>query len=189
VKFRALELSGAFMIELEPHLDERGFFARTWCADEFEEAGIKVRLLQTNLSQTAKRGTIRGMHYQRPPSREGKVVRCIQGGVFDVVVDVRPDSPSFLHHLGFELTPANRFALYIPPGFAHGFQTLTDDSQVWYQMTDRYQPGVAGGFRWDDPAVSIEWPMPPTTMSERDATYPDLDVDDLECFRGERFDV
>lgn len=186
MKFVALELPDAFVIELEPHLDDRGFFARTWCSREFAEAGLPAVIVQTNLSQTQARGAIRGLHYQRPPSREGKVVRCLEGGIFDVIVDVRPDSPAFLRHAGVELTPSNRRALYIPPGFAHGFQTLAPDTEVWYQMTDYYQPGLGGGLRWDDPALGIEWPLEPTTMNERDATYPDLNRDDLECFRGFR---
>jgi len=130
-------------------------------------------------------GTIRGLHYQRPPSREGKVVRCVRGGIFDVLVDLRPDSPTFLRHVGVELTSVNRLALYIPPGFAHGFQTLEAGSQVWYQMTDRYQPELAGGLRWDDPTLAIEWPLRPSAMNERDAAYPDLDRAALECFRGD----
>jgi dTDP-4-dehydrorhamnose 3,5-epimerase len=182
MKFVALELPDAFVIELEPHVDDRGFFARTWCAREFAEAGLPAAIVQTNLSQTQARGAIRGLHYQRPPSREGKVVRCLKGGIFDVIVDVRPDSPAFLRHAGVELTPTNRRALYIP----HGFQTLETDTEVWYQMTDYYQPGLGGGLRWDDPALGIEWPLEPTTMNERDAIYPDLDRGELECFRGFR---
>lgn len=186
MKLAALELPGAFLIELELHRDERGFFARTWCSDEFAAAGLPAQIVQTNLSQTLLRGALRGMHYQRPPSREGKVVRCLKGGIFDVIVDIRPDSPTFLRHLGVELTPLNRKALYIPPGFAHGFQTLEPETEVWYQMTDRYQPGLSGGLRWDDPALGIHWPLKPTTMNERDAAYPNLDRTELECFRGVR---
>jgi len=186
MKFEALELSDAFLIELEPHVDNRGLFARTWCAEEFAGAGLPAEIVQTNLSLTLLRGAIRGLHYQRPPSREGKVVRCLKGGIFDVIVDIRPDSQTFLRHLGAELTPFNRSALYIPPGFAHGFQTLEPETEVWYQMTDRYQPGLSGGLRWDDPALGIEWPLKPTSMNERDATYPDLDRDEIECFRGVR---
>jgi dTDP-4-dehydrorhamnose 3,5-epimerase len=184
MKIVALDLPGAAVVELEPNIDERGLFARTWCSREFAEAGLPSTIVQSNLSQTRLRGTIRGLHYQRPPSREGKVVRCIRGGAFDVIVDIRPDSPGFLKHLGVELSAANRLALYIPPGFAHGFQTLEPDTEVWYQMTDFYQPGVTGGLRWNDPAFAIRWPLEPTTMNERDATYPDLDRGELECFRG-----
>ena len=186
MRFEALELPDAFLIELEPHIDDRGLFARTWCAEEFAGAGLPAEIVQTNLSQTRLRGAIRGLHYQRPPSREGKVVRCLKGGIFDVIVDIRPDSRTFLQHVGVELTPSNRSALYIPPGFAHGFQTLEPETEVWYQMTDRYQPGLSGGLRWDDPALCIEWPLKPTSMNERDATYPDLDRGELECFRGVR---
>lgn len=184
MKFVALGLPEAFLVELEPHFDDRGFFARTWCSKEFEKAGLPGRIVQTNLSQTSLRGTIRGLHYQRPPSREGKVVRCVRGGLFDVIVDVRPHSPTFLQHVGVELTPSNRSALYIPPGFAHGFQTLETETEVWYQMTDFYQPGLGGGLRWDDPTLRIEWPLRPTAMNERDASYPDLDRGYFECFRG-----
>jgi dTDP-4-dehydrorhamnose 3,5-epimerase len=186
MKFRVLDLPGAFLIEPQPHVDERGFFARTWCSKEFANAGLPAQIVQTNLSSTARRGTIRALHYQRPPSREAKVVRCLTGGIFDVIVDIRPDSPMFLQHLGVELTAANRLALYIPPGFAHGFQALEADTEVWYQMTDRYQPELSGGLRWNDPALAIEWPLSPSAMNDRDATYPDLDRGELECFRGER---
>ena len=186
MKLDALDLPGAFLIELEQHVDDRGFFARTWCSREFASAGLPAEIVQTNLSQTAERGAIRGLHYQRPPSREGKVVRCLQGGIFDVIVDIRPDSPAFLRHVGVELTPSNRLALYIPPGFAHGFQTLEPETEVWYQMTDYYQPGLGGGMRWDDPALGIDWPLAPTMMNERDATYPDLNRNDFELFRGVR---
>jgi len=185
MNFEALDLPGAFLIQPQPHVDERGFFVRTWCSEEFAEAGLPTKIVQTNLSQTVLSGTIRGLHYQRPPSREGKVVRCVRGGIFDVLVDLRPDSPTFLRHVGVELTSVNRLALYIPPGFAHGFQTLEAGSQVWYQMTDRYQPELAGGLRWDDPTLAIEWPLRPSAMNERDAAYPDLDRAALECFRGD----
>jgi dTDP-4-dehydrorhamnose 3,5-epimerase len=184
MRFEALDLSGATLIALEPHFDERGFFARAWCSKEFAGAGLPAEIVQTNLSQTLLRGVVRGLHYQRPPSREGKVVRCLRGGIFDVIVDVRPDSATFLRYVGVELTPVNRLALYIPPGFAHGFQTLEPETEVWYQMTDYYQPGLGGGLRWNDPALGIEWPLEPTAMNERDATYPDLDRSELECFRG-----
>jgi dTDP-4-dehydrorhamnose 3,5-epimerase len=186
MKFDALGLAGAFLVELEPHVDDRGFFARTWCSDEFAAAGLPAEIVQANLSENLLRGVLRGLHYQRPPSREGKVVRCLKGGIYDVIVDIRPDSPTFLQHLGVELTPSNRLALYIPPGFAHGFQTLEPETEVWYQMTDRYQPGLSAGLRWDDPALGIEWPLEPTAMNERDAAYPDLNRGGLECFRGVR---
>ena len=185
MNFRALDLPGAFLIEPQPHVDERGFFVRTWCSGEFAEAGLPAEIVQANLSQTVLRGTIRGFHFQRPPSREGKVVRCLRGAIFDVLVDLRPDSPTFLEHVGVELTPVNRLALYIPTGFAHGFQTLEADSEVWYQMTDRYQPELAGGLRWDDPSLAVGWPLRPSVMNERDAAYPDLDRAALECFRGD----
>lgn len=186
MKLVALELPDACVVELEPHVDDRGFFARTWCSREFAEAGLPTAIVQTNLSQTQPRGAIRGLHYQRPPSQEGKIVRCLKGGIFDVIVDVRPDSPAFLRNVGVELTSVNRRALYIPPGFAHGFQTLEHETEVWYQMTDYYQPGLGGGLRWNDPALGIEWALTPTTMNERDASYPDLDRSELECFRGLR---
>lgn len=186
MKLVALDLPGAYLVELERHADERGFFARTWCSREFAEAGLPAEIVQTNVSHTRERGAIRGLHYQRPPSREGKIVRCIKGGIWDVIVDIRPDSPAFLRHFGARLTPTNQNALYIPPGFAHGFQTLEPDTEVWYQMTDFYQPGLGGGMRWNDPVLHIEWPLAPSTMNERDATYPDLDSADFEAFRGFR---
>lgn len=179
-----LKTKGAYRIELELNRDERGFFARAWCTKEFEAAGVRAAFVQANLSSTKKCGTVRGMHYQRPPSREAKLVRCIRGAIMDVIVDLRPDSKTFLDTEAVELSAENRVALYVPSGFAHGFQTLADDVEVFYEMTDFYQPELASGFRWNDQRLDIEWPLEVTSIHQRDARYPDLEVTDLECFRG-----
>jgi dTDP-4-dehydrorhamnose 3,5-epimerase len=182
--FTAGRLPGVFIVDIERLVDERGFFARTWCAREFREHGLPDSLRQASISYNRVAGTLRGMHFQRPPSREGKLVRCIRGAVYDVVVDLRPQSPAFLHHEAVELTAANRRGIYIPPGFAHGFQTLTDDAEVQYQMTDDYAPDLAGGCRWNDPALGIDWPLPPTVISDRDRGYADLDPAGCDVFRA-----
>jgi len=184
MKLTSAGLPGAFLIEPELHRDERGYFAGAWSAGEFAAAGLEFTPVQASISFTGRRGSIRGMHFQRPPSREGKLVRCTRGAVLDVMVDIRPDSPTFLSHRAIELTAERHNAVFIPSGLAHGFQTLTDDAELFYEMTDRYQPELAGGFRHDDPAVGIEWPLPVTTINERDATYPDLSPGDFEEFRG-----
>lgn len=184
MKFIELGLAGACMIEPELIRDERGFFARAWCREEFERAGLPLELVQASLSFTSRRGSVRGMHYQHPPSREAKLVRCIRGSIHDCIVDIRPDSDTFLEHEAVELSADNRRALFIPVGFAHGFQTLEDNIEILYEMTDFYQPECAGGFRWDDKLVGIEWPLPVTTIHERDAGYPDIRRGDFETFRG-----
>ncbi len=170
--FRATKLEGVFIIELERLTDERGFFARTWCAEEFEAHGLNSRLVQCNISYNKKAGTLRGMHYQVAPFAEAKLVRCTMGAIFDVALDLRPDSPTFKQWVGVELTADNRRALYIPEGLAHGFQTLADHSEVFYQMSEFYHPEWARGVRWDDPACGIEWPLPAQIISERDRSYP-----------------
>ncbi len=171
MRFRPTELPGAFIVEIEPHSDERGLFARTYCEREFAAAGLPGRFVQCNTSFNEKRGTLRGLHYQRPPHEEGKLVRCTQGAVFDVIVDLRRDQPTFCRWQGFELTAANRTALYIPPGCAHGFQSLVDGAEVFYQMTEFYMPGQDAGVGWDDPAFGIRWPLPDPTLSGRDRSY------------------
>lgn len=168
-------LGDSVLLEAEPLADERGFFVRTWCTRAFAEAGLRLNFVQGNLSVSHRRGTLRGLHYQRPPSREGKLVRCSRGEIYDVIVDLRRDSPTFLRHYAVVLSAANLKSLYVPPGFAHGFQTLTDDAEVSYAMTDFYAPELAGGIRWDDPSLGISWPLgPPTVISERDRSYADL---------------
>lgn len=169
---RPLALHGLHIVEPEPHTDARGFFARSFCHDEFTAHGLAGGFVQCNISWNERRGTLRGLHYQRAPSQEGKLVRCTAGAIWDVALDLRPDSPTYRHWHGVELSAENRRALYIPPGFAHGFQTLTDAAEVFYQMTDRYAPDLAAGVRWNDPAFGIAWPLADPILSDRDAGYP-----------------
>lgn len=174
--FEETPLAGAFVVRLEPHRDHRGYFARAWCGREFAARGLPADLVQANLSHNEKRGTLRGMHLQLPPSREGKLVRCIRGRIYDVIVDVRQGSSTFLQHFGIELAAGEHEALYVPPGMLHGFQTLEDDTDVFYQMTDYHAPELAFGARWNDPAFGIHWPIAEgLIMTERDASYPDFD--------------
>lgn len=170
--FAATTLQGAYLIELEPVEDERGFFARTWCQREFAEHGLDDRLVQCNLSFNKRRGTVRGMHYQLPPSAETKLVRCVRGALYDVIIDLRPASPTYLQWTGVLLSAANRQALYIPQGFAHGFQTLEDETEIFYQMSEFYAPTSARGLRWDDPCCQIQWPLPITVIAAKDESYP-----------------
>ncbi len=165
MKLVATELPGAFVVELEPHADERGFFARQWCAREFAAHGLDARLAQASLSHNNARGTLRGMHYQAAPYREAKLVRCVRGAVHDVIVDLRPGSPSRGRWIGVPLDAERRTALYVPPGFAHGFLTLRDDTEVIYQMGEVYVPAAARGFRWNDPSFAIRWPFDPVVIS------------------------
>ena len=173
VIFRKLQLQGAVLIELEPKTDERGFFARTFCADEFAQAGLNTNVVQCNVSFNKRKGTLRGMHYQKAPHEEAKLVRCTSGAIFDVIIDLRPESPTFKRHFSVILSAENRSALYVPEGFAHGFQTLRDNTEIFYQMSQRYQAEAAAGVRWDDPAFGIEWPPDERIITERDRTYPD----------------
>ncbi len=177
-----LKLPGVFLVEIERREDHRGFFARTYCEHEFERAGLPTRFVQCNVSSNAKKGTLRGMHYQADPSPEGKLVRCTAGAIRDVLVDLRPKSATYLQWVARELTAENRAALYVPPGLAHGFVTLTDDAEVFYMMTEFYDGPLARGVRWDDPAFAIDWRLEELgledgpVLSERDATYPDYEV-------------
>lgn len=173
MRFTPTPLDGAFLIELEPHCDARGFFARTWCQREFEEHGLEARLVQCSMSHNLNRGTLRGMHYQVKPHEEAKLVRCTAGAIHDVIVDVRAESRTYLQHIAVELSAANRRALYIPRGFAHGFQTLSDDCEVFYQMSEYFAPEAARGFRWNDPLFGIEWPIIDPIIIDRDNSYPD----------------
>lgn len=175
--FVATPLAGAYVVEPERNLDERGFFARTWCRREFAQRGIEIEILQASISHNRRAGTLRGMHFVWPPSREAKLVRCERGAIIDVIIDLRPDSKTFTKHFAAELTETNRSALYIPPGFAHGFQTLADDTEVLYMMTDFYRPELTDGVRFNDPAFCIHWPRPVSVIVERDRTYPDFDRD------------
>jgi dTDP-4-dehydrorhamnose 3,5-epimerase len=174
VKLVPTPLAGAFVVELSPLRDERGHFARTFDAAAFAEAGLDARIAQCNTSFNASAGTLRGLHYQAEPHGEGKLVRCTRGAVWDVAVDLRRGSETFCQWFGVELRADGVASYFIPAGFAHGFVTLAADSEVHYQMTYHYVPEAARGVRWDDPAFGIEWPAPPSTLSERDATYPDF---------------
>lgn len=171
--FTETRVRGAYAIDLERRIDERGFFARTWCQDEFRAHGLIARLAQINVSHNACRGTLRGMHYQQPPHEEVKVVSCTQGAIYDVVVDLRRDSPTYLAWDAVELTAENGRMLYVPAGCAHGFQTLTDDAQLLYLMSEFHSPAQARGVRHDDPALSIAWPLPVTCISDADRRWPD----------------
>ncbi len=174
MKFHPTTLAGLFLVELEPRGDERGFLARTYCDREFAAVGLNTRWPQCNLTLTRQRGAVRGMHFQAEPQPEIKLIRCAAGAIFDCLVDVRPDSPTFGRWEGFELTARNDRQLYVPGGFAHGFQCLTEDCEVFYQMSAEYVPALARGLRHDDPEVGVRWPLPVEQVSERDATLPGL---------------
>ncbi len=166
--FTELSLKGAFLIQPERAADERGFFARSWCTREFAARGLNGALVQCNLSFNDKAGTVRGLHYQKAPHGEAKMVTCFQGAIYDVIVDLRPESPTCGHWLGVELSGENLLSLYIPEGFAHGFQTLTDRTLVFYQMSEFFHPQSAAGIRWDDAALQITWPLTVSVISPKD---------------------
>jgi dTDP-4-dehydrorhamnose 3,5-epimerase len=172
--FTETKLQGAFIIDVDRIEDERGFFARTWCQREFEAHGLCTQLAQCNISFNKSKGILRGMHYQAAPYAEAKLVRCTRGAIYDVIVDLRPDSPTFKRWVAVELTADNRRMLFIPEGFAHGFQTLANGTEVFYQMSQFYAPEYARGVRWDDPAFKISWPAAKRTISERDRSLPDF---------------
>lgn len=174
--FTETALAGAFLIEPERLEDDRGFFARSFCTEEFAAHGLDPRCAQCNISYNARRGTLRGMHYQRAPHEEAKVVRCTAGAIHDVIVDLRRESPTFGKHIAMTLTQEARNMLFVPAGFAHGFQTLTDGAEVFYQMSTHYVPGAGAGLRYDDPALAIRWPEPVTAISDRDLEYPRFDA-------------
>jgi dTDP-4-dehydrorhamnose 3,5-epimerase len=161
------------VVEIEPIADERGFFARTWCRDEFQALGLSIVVEQNSISFNRKKGTLRGMHYQASPNEEVKLVRCTRGAIYDVILDLRPDSCTFCRWFAVELTADNAKAVYVPAGFAHGFQTLCDQSEVSYQISATYRPEMARGVRWDDPAFQIDWPIPSPILSARDHSFPD----------------
>jgi dTDP-4-dehydrorhamnose 3,5-epimerase len=178
--FNETRLKGAYEIELELHADQRGSFARSFCSHEFEAQGLHFDVVQCNVSYNRSRGTLRGMHYQEAPHQEGKLIQCIRGAFHDVIVDLRPGSPTFRQWIGVDLVarpgrPSK--ILYAPAGFAHGFLTLEDDTEVFYQMSEYYAPDAARGFRWNDPAFAIEWPAEIRVMSERDRQYPDFVIE------------
>jgi dTDP-4-dehydrorhamnose 3,5-epimerase len=172
--FLETSIPGVVEIQLSLNRDDRGWFARSWCQQEFEAQGLNPRVVQCNVSFNEHKGTLRGMHYQAPPFAEAKVVRCTQGAIYDVVVDLRPESRTFRKWLGVELTAENRKSLYVPEGCAHGFLTLAAESEVFYLMSEFYHPESARGIRWDDPAFAIGWPASVAVISERDRTYPDF---------------
>lgn len=174
MRFTPLTLPGAYLLDIEPLHDERGFFARTFCREEFLAHGLSPELVQCSVSYNLRRGTLRGMHYQAEPDAEAKLVRCTRGAIYDVLLDLRPASPTYLQWTAVELTAANRRMVYIPDGLAHGFQTLEDDTEVFYQMSHPYVPGAARGVRWDDPAFAIHWPPAERIISPKDLTYPDF---------------
>lgn len=174
MKFTPTPLPGAFTIDLERREDERGWFARTFCVEEFAAHGLPTELVQASMSLTRRAGTLRGMHYQRAPDAEDKLVRCVHGAIWDCIVDLRPESPTYCEWFGAELSAGNGRMLLVPKGFAHGFVTLADDAAVSYQMSAFYAPASQSGARWNDPAFGIEWPVPVIDMSDRDRQWPDF---------------
>lgn len=186
--FHRTPVADARVIELEKRGDDRGFFARFFCEREFGDEGLETRFVQANNSLSAKKGTLRGMHYQLAPSAEVKVVRCLKGALWDAILDLRPDSPTFLKWFGAELTAENRLMMYVPRGFAHAILTLTDDTEALYLVSDFYAPQEERGIRWNDPRFGIEWPIQPAEISEKDASWPDFDPDfhGVERLRGAR---
>ena len=170
--FIETRLKGAFIVDILRLEDERGFFGRSWCLDEFKEHGLNNKLTQCNISFNKKQGTLRGIHYQVAPYEEAKLVRCTMGEIYDVIIDLRPASPTFTNWIAIELTAENRRALYIPEGFAHGFQTLTDNTEVFYQMSEIHHPESARGIRWNDPVFNVSWPITTMVISEKDNNYP-----------------
>jgi dTDP-4-dehydrorhamnose 3,5-epimerase len=176
-------LPGAFLVDLEKRGDERGFFARTFCRREFEAHGLDPAVVQCNLSFNRRRGVVRGLHFQWPPASEPKLVRCTRGAILDVIVDLRPESPTYLRHLSVELTADNRRALYVPQRFAHGYQTLEDDTETMYQVGEFFAPELDGGLRHDDPRLAIAWPLPITDMSAKDRDWRPLEAVEAEIRR------
>ena len=177
-------IPGAYVIEIEKHRDERGFFARSWCAREFADKGLDHQLVQCNVSFNTLKGTLRGLHYQIPPYAEVKLVRCTKGSLFDVIVDLRKESSTFLQWFGVELTASNHKMLYIPKGFAHGFQTLENDTEIFYQMSEFYVPQAACGVRWNDPLFTITWPAADRIISSKDQLYKDSRPELFEPLRN-----
>jgi dTDP-4-dehydrorhamnose 3,5-epimerase len=184
VRFTATALAGAYVLEQERHSDERGWFARTWCQEELAAHGLDPALVQCSASFNHRRGTVRGLHYQAPPFAEAKLVRCPRGALFDVAVDLRPDSQTFARWIGVELTAGNGRMLYIPKGFAHGFMTLTDATEVAYHISAPYSPQHARGVRWSDPLVRVNWPAAVEVISVRDRDYPDVSRERLQELVG-----
>ncbi|MBV9339491.1 MAG: dTDP-4-dehydrorhamnose 3,5-epimerase [Acidobacteria bacterium] len=172
--FRATKLQGVFEVQIEPTRDERGFFARSWCQKEFESHGLSSKLVQCSISFNSRKGTLRGIHYQAAPHPEAKLVRCTRGAIYDVAVDLRPDSPTFREWISVQLTAANRSMLFVPEGCGHGFLTLEDECEVLYHISEFYHPELARGLRWNDPAVGVAWPAPVKVISQKDRSYPNI---------------
>ena len=174
MKFTETKLNGACIVEPLKFEDERGFFATSWSQSEFRERGLNPACVQCNISYNHHKGALRGLHYQAPPHAQAKFIRCTRGAIYDVTIDLSPGSPTFKQWLGVELTQDNYKMLFVPEGFAHGYQALADHTEIFYQMSSGYQPGSEGGVRWNDPAFSIQWPLPVTSISPKDAHFPDF---------------
>jgi dTDP-4-dehydrorhamnose 3,5-epimerase len=172
MKFEEILLKGAWVIDLDAVVDGRGYFARAYCEHEFKAHGIDPKVVQCNLAFNHKAGTLRGMHFQTAPAEESKLVRCVRGGVYDVIIDLRPESPTYLMHYGVELSAENKRMLYAPKGFAHGYQTLVDETEVFYMVSESYTPEYERGYRYNDPRFDIQWPLPIRALSEKDAGWP-----------------
>ncbi len=174
--FSETKLKGAFIVDIEPIEDARGFFARSWCQEEFKRHALNPRLEQCNISFNKKNGTLRGMHFQLSPHQEAKLVRCTKGNIYDVIIDMRLESETFREWIGIELSADNRRMLYVPEGFAHGYQTMEDDSEIFYQVSESYHPESERGVRWDDPLIGIAWPMAQPLISDKDRSWPRLEL-------------
>lgn len=182
MKFEETSLKDAWIIDLEPFVDARGYFTRAFCANEFQAHGIEPKFVQCNLSHNHQAGTLRGMHIQNAPVEESKLIRCARGALYDVIIDLRPTSPTYLMHFGVELTADNKRMLYVPKGFAHGFQTLQDDTEAMYMIDEYYTPEHQRGFRYNDPIFTIDWPLPVEVISEKDAAWPLFETLQTPCF-------
>ena len=178
--FTETALKGAFLIDIQPHNDNRGFFARAFCQKEFEEHGLKPVIAQANLAFNHQKGTLRGMHFQFPPAAETKVVRCTRGAIVDIIVDLRPESPTYLQHISVELTEDNHRAIYVPERFAHGYQVLADKTETSYQVGEFYTPGCEGGLMYNDPVLGLTWPLPVSVISEKDQAWKTLEQQGAE---------
>jgi len=181
--FTETKLKGAYIIDLERKADSRGFFARAFCQKEFEAHGLKPVIMQANIASNVKRGTLRGMHFQYPPAAETKLVRCTRGAILDIIVDLRPESPTYLDHIAVELNEDNQRALYVPERFGHGYQVLRDNTDTSYQVGEFYTPGCEGGLRYDDPRLKLEWPLPISAISEKDTAWKFLSDVEPELMR------
>jgi dTDP-4-dehydrorhamnose 3,5-epimerase len=175
--FTETKLHKSYILEIKKIEDDRGFFGRSWCRNELEEKGLNSNIAQANTSFSFKKGTLRGMHFQVHPNEETKLIRCVRGAIFDVIIDLRPDSPTFKEWIGVELTADNYKMLYVPEGFAHGFVTLTDNVEVYYNVTAFYTPGAERGIRWNDPQFEIDWPISPVVISDKDQAHPDFTIE------------